>query len=141
MIQVTEKISLDEGEIQEEFIRASGPGGQNVNKVSTAVRLRFNAKESPSLTNDVRDRLLKQAGNKMTEEGILIIEAKRFRTQNQNRIDALKRLIHLITKATEKPKPRRKTKPTKSSQKKRLETKKHRSQTKNMRKSVSDTNL
>ena len=105
MIRVTPTISINENEIQEHFIRASGPGGQNVNKVATAVQLRFNVAGSPSLPRDVRERLVRVAGRRMTEGGILIIEARRFRTQEQNRQDALERLIRLIQKAAERPRP------------------------------------
>jgi len=136
MIRVTPKISIDESEIQEHFIRASGPGGQNVNKVATAVQLRFNVAGSPSLPHDVRERLARLSGRRMTEEGILIIEARRFRTQEQNRQDAVDRLTRLIQKAAEKPKPRRRTRPTMASKKRRLDTKHRRSETKRMRRSV-----
>jgi len=136
MIQVTPTISIDESEIKERFIRGSGPGGQNVNKVATAVQLRFNVANSPSLPHDVRERLARLAGRRMTEEGILIIEARRFRTQEKNRQDAVERLTRLIQKAAEKPKPRRKTRPTMASKKRRLNTKHRRSETKRMRRSV-----
>ena len=136
MIIITPAISIDESEIQENFIRASGPGGQNVNKVATAVQLRFNVAGSPSLPHDVRERLVRLAGRRITEGGILIIEARRFRTQEQNRQDAVDRLIRLIRKATEKPKPRRKTRPSMASKKRRLDTKHRRGETKRMRRSV-----
>ena len=136
MIQVTPAISIDESEIQEHFIRASGPGGQNVNKVATAVQLRFNVAGSLSLPHDVRERLVRLAGRRITEGGILIIEARRFRTQEQNRQDAVDRLIRLIQKAAEKPKPRRKTRPTMASKKRRLDIKHRRSETKRMRRFV-----
>jgi len=136
IIRVTPAISIDENEIQEHFIRASGPGGQNVNKVATAVQLRFNVAGSPSLPHDVRERLAQLAGRRMTEEGILIIEARRFRTKEQNRQDAIDRLTRLIQKAAEKPKPRRKTRPTMASKKRRLNTKHRRGETKRMRRSV-----
>jgi ribosome-associated protein len=137
IIRVTPAISIDESEIREHFIRASGPGGQNVNKVATAVQLKFNAAGSPSLPRDIRERLVRLAGRRMTEEGILIIEARRFRTQERNRQDAVDRLIRLIQKAAEKPKTRRKTRPTMASKKRRLDTKHKRSETKRMRKSIS----
>lgn len=138
MIRITDIITIDEGEIQEEFIRASGPGGQNVNKVATAVRLRFNAGRSPSLSPDVLKRLTALAGKRMTEEGILIIHARRFRTQDQNRQDAMERLVGLIRQATLKPKPRRKTKPTLASKKRRLESKRRHGQSKRIRRPVTD---
>jgi ribosome-associated protein len=132
MIQITNTISIDESKIQEEFIRASGPGGQNVNKVSSAVQLRFDVRNS-SLPSDVRERLTRLAGKRMTEDNILIIEARRFRTQDRNRQDALDRLVALIRKAAEKPKPRRKTKPPLASKQRRLEDKRHRSKIKKTR--------
>ncbi|MGK5092302.1 alternative ribosome rescue aminoacyl-tRNA hydrolase ArfB [Deltaproteobacteria bacterium TL4] len=138
MIEITKKISIDEKELHEEFIRASGPGGQNVNKVSTAVRLRFDVCRSASLSDEVRERLTKLSGKKLTEEGILIIEAQRFRTQERNRRDALERLIKLILKAIEKPKARKKTKPTKQSKESRLKEKKHHGEAKQRRKTVSN---
>lgn len=132
MIQITDTIAIDESNIQEEFIRASGPGGQNVNKVSSAVQLRFDVRNS-SLPSDVRERLIRLAGKRMTEDRILIIEARRFRTQERNRQDALERLVELIRKAAEKPKPRHKTKPPVASKQHRLEDKRHRSKIKKMR--------
>lgn len=136
MIQITPAIAIDEGEIQEEFIRASGPGGQNVNKVATAVQLRFDVAHSPSLPDDVRQRLVRLAGRRMTEEGVLIIEARRFRTQARNRQDAVDRLVALIRKAAEKPRSRRKTSPTQASKRQRLEAKRHRGKIKRLRRSV-----
>ena len=136
MIRITDTIAIDENEIHEDFIRASGPGGQNVNKVATAVRLRFDAGRSPSLPPDVLRRLAPLAGSRMTEDGVLIIHARRFRTQDQNRQDAMDRLIGLIRQATLKPKLRHKTKPTVASRKRRLESKRRRGQTKQIRQSV-----
>jgi ribosome-associated protein len=133
MIPVTPRLSIDENEIQEAFIRASGPGGQNVNKVATAVQLRFDVARSPSLPADVRDRLIRLAGKKMTEGGVLLIEARRFRTQARNRQDALDRLIRLIRKAAEKPRIRRKTRPTLASKRRRMENKRRRGEAKRLR--------
>jgi Protein chain release factor B len=116
MIRVTDTITLDEREISEEFVRSSGPGGQNVNKVSTAVQLRFSVASSPSLPEEVRVRLMKLAGKRVTSEGILVIDAQRFRTQLRNRQDAMQRLVDLIRKAAEKPRARRRTKTTYGSQ-------------------------
>ena len=138
MIRITSQLAIDENEIELQFIRASGPGGQNVNKVSTAVQLRFDVAHSPSLPEDVRARLMKLAGNRLTNEGELLIEAKRHRTQERNRQDAIARLVELIRHANEKPKPRIATNPTKASKKRRLETKRQRSETKQSRGRVSD---
>lgn len=136
MIQITPIIAIDEGEIQEEFIRASGPGGQNVNKVASAVQLRFDVAHSPSLPEEVRQRLVHLAGRRMTDEGVLIIEARRFRTQARNRQEALQRLVALIRRAAEKPKVRRRTSPPPASRLKRLETKRHRGEMKRLRRPI-----
>ena len=133
MIEIAPNIQLDERELQMEFIRASGPGGQNVNKVATAVQLRFDVANSPSLAEDVRERLIKLAGNRVTADGILVIEAKSYRTQEQNRADAILRLTELIQKALHKPKPRRPTKPSISAKAARVFEKKRRGAVKKIR--------
>lgn len=120
MIQVTPAIAIDEAELQETFVRASGPGGQNVNKVSSAVHLRFDARRSPNLPDDVAIRLIRLAGSKATREGVIVITADRFRDQARNREDARARLVALIARAAEKPKPRIATKPTRAAKEKRL---------------------
>ena len=137
MIYITPTIAIDESEIKQEFIRSSGPGGQNVNKVSTAVQLRFNVASSPSLPDDIRKRLVNLAGKRITEDGVLIIHAQRFRTQERNRQDAFDRLVKLIRKASERTKVRRKTRPTLQSKRRRLEAKHHRSEAKRMRRPAS----
>jgi ribosome-associated protein len=133
MIPVTDEIALDEREIEESFVRASGPGGQNVNKVSSAVQLRFNVAASPSLPGPVRARLRGLAGRRLTQDGVLVITAQRFRSQDQNRQDALERLITLIRQAAVRPTPRRKTRPTLASKRRRLEAKGRRSEVKSLR--------
>ncbi len=133
MIYITRTITIDESEIQEYFVRASGPGGQNINKVATAVQLRFDVANSPSLPNEVRESLFALARRRITKEGVLIINARRFRTQGANRQDAMERLMELIRKAAQKPQIRRKTKPTLGSKIRRLEAKHHRAETKRLR--------
>ncbi len=133
MIPITASLSIDESEIHEDFVRASGPGGQNVNKVATSVQLRFDAANSRSLPEEVRQRLIALAGNRITADGVLIIEARRFRTQARNREDATARLVELIRSAAQKPIIRRKTRPTLASKERRLETKRRGAENKRVR--------
>ena len=136
MIRITETIFIDEDEIQLDFVRSSGPGGQNVNKVATTVQLRFNIHQSTSLSAEIRDRLVRIAGKKMTENGTIVIKARRFRSQDQNRKDALARLIELIRRATVKPKARRKTRPSAAARQRRISAKKKRGEIKRHRRRV-----
>jgi ribosome-associated protein len=133
MIRVTADIAIDESEISEEFIRASGPGGQHVNRSATAVQLRFDVAHSPSLPQRVRQRLVELAGNRVTDEGELIIEARNFRSQERNRQDARNRLVALIRRAAQRPKIRRRTKRTRASEERRLRAKRRRSEKKRLR--------
>lgn len=135
-IRITPQIEIKESEIEENFIRASGPGGQKVNKASTAVQLRFDVANSPSLTEAVRKRLMKIASNRISTEGILIIESSQYRSQGRNRHDARRRLIHLIRQAAKPPKTRKKTKPTEAANKRRLEQKRRRSEIKRLRRNI-----
>jgi ribosome-associated protein len=135
MIRINDRISLDEGEIEESFVRSSGPGGQNVNKLSTAVQLRFDVRRSASLPNDVAIRLMRIAGRRLTKDGVLVLVAQNHRTQERNRAEAMDRLVALIQEAAIPPVPRRATKPTRASKMERLETKKRRSGVKNLRRS------
>jgi len=132
MIRVTPSIAIEEREIEESFVRASGPGGQNVNKLSTAVQLRFDVRRSPSLSPDVRARLERLAGSRLTREGVLVIIAQRHRTQARNRADALDRLLDMIRRAAIAPAKRRPTKPTKASRERRIEGKKRRARIKGL---------
>lgn len=132
MIQITPSFAIDESELQFAFVRASGPGGQNVNKVATAVQLRFDVNRS-SLAVDVKERLRHLAGNRITGDGELLIEAKKYRTQEQNREDAINRFVELVQRAVEKPKRRTKTRPTAASREKRLKEKKVRGEVKKIR--------
>jgi len=136
MIEITPALKIDERELQIEFTRASGPGGQNVNKVATAVQLRFDVRAA-SLPEDVKARLRHLAGRRITSEGVLLIEAKRFRTQEQNRDDAIQRFVDLVRRSLVKPKPRKKTKPTKAAKEQRLKAKKERGAIKKIRQSKS----
>lgn len=138
MIRITPTIAIEESEVQLAFVQASGPGGQNVNKTATAVQLRFDVANSPSLPDDVRQRLIRLAGKRMTQDDVLVIDARRFRTQEQNRRDAFDRLIELVRRAAEKPKRRRKTRPTLASRRRRLEAKRRRSEIKRMRRPMHD---
>lgn len=133
MIPVTAKITLDEREIAEFFVRASGPGGQNVNKVASAVQLRFDARRSPSLPPDVRSRLERLAGSRLTRDGVIVITAQRHRAQARNRDDALARLLDLIRRAAHPPLKRRATKPPAAARERRIESKKRRARTKRLR--------
>jgi ribosome-associated protein len=133
MIRVTDRISIDERELKESFIRASGPGGQNVNKVSSAVQLRFDARRSSSLPNDVSVRLQRLAGNKLTRDGVIVITANRHRSQDQNRGEARERLFDMIREAATPPAVRRPTKPTRASKKRRLDSKTRRGHIKSLR--------
>jgi ribosome-associated protein len=133
MIRITDRIAIREDEIAESFLRASGPGGQNVNKVETAVQLRFDVRHSPSLTDAVKARLERLAGSRLTRDGVIVITAQTHRMRERNRADALDRLVKLIREASIAPKPRRPTKPTLASKKRRLEGKKRRGTIKGLR--------
>ncbi|HET6466866.1 MAG TPA: alternative ribosome rescue aminoacyl-tRNA hydrolase ArfB [Geminicoccaceae bacterium] len=133
MIRVTDQIALGEEEIEESFVRAAGPGGQNVNKLATAVQLRFDVRRSPALPEDVRARLERLAGRRLTTDGVLVLTAQRHRTQERNRADALERLLDLIRRAAVPPVPRRPTRPTRAAKQRRLAAKARRSRLKSLR--------
>jgi ribosome-associated protein len=133
MLRVTDTISIDDAELSETFVRSSGPGGQNVNKVSSAVQLRFDARHSPSLSNDVAVRLMRLAGKRLTKDGVIVIIAQSHRQQERNRADARERLFDLIRQAAVRPVPRRATKVPKAQKRKRIEGKKHRATIKRLR--------
>jgi len=133
MIRINARIAIEDREVDESFVRASGPGGQNVNKLSTAVQLRFDVRGSPSLPGDVKARLERLAGTRLTRDGVLVIIAQRHRTQARNRQDGLDRLVDLIRRAAVAPTPRRPTKPTKASRERRIESKKRRGGIKHLR--------
>ncbi len=141
MIRITTHLAIDEEEIKEVFVRASGPGGQNVNKVATAVQLRFDVRNSTSLPESVKARLVRLSGKRINEKGVLVIEAKRFRTQERNRLNARERLMDLVFRAAQNPKERRKTRPTAASVERRIEGKRSHGKTKKMRSPLqTDTN-
>jgi ribosome-associated protein len=133
MIEITETITLHETELRIDFVQASGPGGQNVNKVATAAQLRFDIANSPSLPGEVKTRLIRLAGKRVTQEGVLILEARNHRTQEGNRQEAIRRFVELVRRALEKPKKRKPTKPSQAAQEKRLQVKKRRGEIKRAR--------
>ena len=137
-IRVTQDIVLDESEVDEQFVRAGGPGGQHVNRAATAVQLRFDVANSPSLPEDVRQRLLEQASGQINEEGVLLVEASRYRSQRRNRRDARERLTEMLREAARPPKVRRETRPTRASREDRMRDKRRRSETKRQRRSPED---
>jgi ribosome-associated protein len=138
MIRITPALAIDEAELQFDFVTSSGPGGQNVNKVASAAQLRFDAANSPALSAAQRQRLAGLAGRRMTREGVIVIQAQRFRSQEQNRRDAIERLVALLRAAATPPKARRKTRPTLASKERRLTAKRHRSSHKSNRRPGAD---
>ncbi len=136
MIEITPSIAINESELEYSFIRSSGPGGQNVNKVATAVQLRFDAAHSPSLPEEVKARLAAVAGSRLTADGVLMIEARQYRTQDQNRADSLLRLVDLLRQAAQPPRPRKKTRPSVAAKARRLEQKRQRSEIKRLRRFI-----
>jgi ribosome-associated protein len=138
LIPITSRLAIDERELEESFIQASGPGGQNVNKVATAVQLKFDARNSPSLPPDVRARLWKLAGKRISQDGVLLIVAREHRTQERNRAEARQKLIDLLKAATVQPRVRKATRPSKASKERRLESKTRRSGVKKLRQSRTD---
>ncbi|MGD1992350.1 MAG: alternative ribosome rescue aminoacyl-tRNA hydrolase ArfB [Anaerolineae bacterium] len=138
MIRITRQIAIEKNEIEMRFVRASGPGGQHADRAATAVQLRFDVLHSPSLPEPVRWRLMKLAENRITGDGVLLIEAREHRSQDRNRKEALRRLVRLIRRAARKPRRRRRTKPTRASEERRLREKRHRSKIKRLRQSPTD---
>jgi ribosome-associated protein len=138
VIRINAEIAIEEREIEESFLRSPGPGGQNVNKLKTAVQLRFDVRRSPSLPEPVRRRLERLAGRRITGEGVLVLTAQRHRTRERNRADALERLVELIRKAAVPPMPRRPTRPTVGSKQRRLEAKKRRGRNKQLRRQIEE---
>lgn len=141
MIHINRSISIGEDELDFDFVRSSGPGGQNVNKVASAVQLRFNIAKSPSLPEDVRARLIRLGGKRVSLSGVLVIDARRHRSQTKNREDAVQRLVRLIDHASKRPKKRRKTKPSAGAVRRRLENKRHKSEKKRTRQCVTRHDL